>query len=220
MTPMRRKVKLSGKARLFVVSAPSGCGKGTILGEVFKDRDAYFSVSCTTRSPRTGETDGVNYHFISDEKFEEMIKNDEFLEYAGFVGNYYGTPAGPVKENLEKGRDVVLEIETQGAFQIKKKIPDAVLLFILPPSVAELKRRLNKRGTETPEVIEKRVARAKGEIEKSYQYDYVIMNDGLEDAVRDFLTVMDCAKNNGNGGECFRADNEETKKMIEEVLEL
>lgn len=209
---------MNNNAKLFVVSAPSGCGKGTILGEVFKDRDAYFSVSCTTRDPREGEVDGVNYHFISDEKFENMVKNDEFLEHAGFVGHYYGTPAAEVKKNLEEGRDVVLEIETQGAFQIKEKMPEAVLLFILPPSVKELRRRLNKRGTEKPEVIEDRVSQASGEIEKAFKYDYVIMNAGLEEAVEDFLTVMDSVKNSDGRAERFKADSENTKKLIEEVL--
>lgn len=210
---------MENNAKLFVISAPSGCGKGTILGEVFKDSDVFHSVSCTTRSPRDGEVNGVHYNFISDEKFEEMIKNNEFLEYAGFVKHYYGTPSKPVYENIEAGRDVILEIETQGAFQIKKIVPEAVLIFILPPSVKELDRRLRKRGTENDEVINNRVAMAAEEIGKAYAYDYVIMNNDLEDAVKDFNIVINSAKEENSNADVFKADNENAKKMIDEVLE-
>ena len=209
---------MSSKAKLFVVSAPSGCGKGTILAEVFKEKEVYYSVSCTTRKARDGEVDGVHYNFIDDKKFEEMIKNNEFLEYAGFVGNYYGTPKAKVEEMLDKGIDVILEIETQGAFQVKEAMPDSVLLFILPPSVKEIERRLNKRGTESQDVIAKRVSQAKGEIEKAYKYDYVIMNDALEDAVQDFNTVFESAKNDDSNADIFKASNRNTIKMIDEVL--
>ncbi len=204
------------KARLFVVSAPSGCGKGTILSEVFKDRDVYYSVSCTTRKPREGEKDGVNYYFVDNEKFDKMISENGFLEYAKFVNNSYGTPAKPVTDSLNAGRDVVLEIETQGAFQVKKAMPEAVLIFILPPSVKEIRRRLNKRGTENAEIIEKRTAEALGEIAKAYNYDYVIMNDALEDAVEDFKTVMDSARNSDSTADSFKAEN--VKNIIDEVL--
>lgn len=205
-------------AKLFVISAPSGCGKGTVLGEVFKNRKVFYSVSCTTRKPREGEVDGVHYHFIDDKTFEKMVDENEFLEHAGFVSHYYGTPKKPVMDKLEQGIDVVLEIETQGAFQVKKAMPEAVLLFILPPSVKELRRRLNKRGTENSEVIENRVSQAAGEIQKAFKYDYVIMNDGLEDAVRDFETVMDGVKKNDGSADKFKADNDQTKKIINEVL--
>lgn len=131
-------------AKLFVISAPSGCGKGTILAEVFKNRDVFYSISCTTRKPREGEKDGVHYHFISDDSFKKMIDSGEFLEHAGYVGHYYGTPKKPVLANLEQGRDVILEVETNGAFQVKKAFPEAVLMFILPPSVKEIDRRLRK----------------------------------------------------------------------------
>ena len=167
-------------AKLFVISAPSGCGKGTILAEVFKNRDVFYSISCTTRKPREGEKDGVHYHFISDDSFKKMIDSGEFLEHAGYVGHYYGTPKKPVLANLEQGRDVILEIETNGAFQVKKAFPEAVLMFILPPSVKEIDRRLRKRGTESDDVIADRVSQAAGEIGKAGGYDYVIMNDGLE----------------------------------------
>ena len=207
-----------GKAKLFVVSAPSGCGKGTILAEVFKAREVYYSVSCTTRKPREGEVDGVNYFFVDKDKFEDMIGNDEFLEYAQFASNYYGTPVKAVKESLEKGIDVVLEIETKGAFQVKKAMPEAVLLFILPPSVKELVRRLNKRGTESEEVIAERVSEAVGEIEKSYKYDYVIMNAELENAIDDFHAVFESAKLEDSNADKFKPNDENTKKIIDEVL--
>ena len=205
-------------AKLFVVSAPSGCGKGTILSEVFKDKNPYYSVSCTTRKPREGEVDGVHYRFVDDGVFESMISNGEFLEHAGFVGHYYGTPKEPAMRNLNGGRDVILEIETQGAFQVKEAFPESVLLFVLPPSVKELKRRLNKRGTEAEDVIEKRCAEASGEIAKAVKYDYVIMNDGLEEAVADFITVMESVKAGDGKADCFKADNENTIKLINEVL--
>lgn len=206
------------KARLFVVSAPSGCGKGTILSEVFKNSDVFYSVSCTTRDPREGEVDGVHYHFIDDVQFERMAAENGFLEHAGFVKHYYGTPVEPVIRNLSEGRDVVLEIETNGAFQVKKAMPEAVLIFILPPSVEELKRRLNKRGTESKAVIEERVKAATDEIAKAYDYDYAIMNDGLEDAVRDFETVMRSAKEDSSEADVFRTENKDIKNMIDEVL--
>lgn len=209
---------MSNKAKLIVVSAPSGCGKGTILAEVFKEKKVYYSVSCTTRKPREGEQNGIHYHFIDDKKFEDMISKNEFLEYAGFVGSYYGTPSKPVLANLKNGVDVILEIETQGALQVKKAMPDAVLLFILPPSVKEIDRRLRKRGTETEEVIAKRVSQAKGEIEKSYNYDYVIMNDALEEAVDDFNTVFESAKNDDSKADRFKASNQDTINLINEVL--
>lgn len=216
---MRRTTKLyKNNAKLFVISAPSGCGKGTILGEVFKNRDVFYSVSCTTRSPREGEVDGVHYHFITDDGFKKMIDENEFLEHAGYVKHFYGTPKKPVFDNLEQGRDVVLEIETNGAFQVKKAFPEAVLMFILPPSVKEIERRLKKRGTETEEVIQNRVSEAAGEIAKAVDYDYVIMNDGLEEAVDDFVTVMNSVKAEDGAADRFKAENEDTKKLIDEVL--
>ncbi len=216
---MRRTTKLyKNNAKLFVISAPSGCGKGTILGEVFKNRDVFYSVSCTTRSPREGEVDGVHYHFITDDGFKKMIDQNEFLEHAGYVKHFYGTPKKPVFDNLEQGRDVVLEIETNGAFQVKKAFPEAVLMFILPPSVKEIERRLKKRGTETEEVIQNRVSEAAGEIAKAVDYDYVIMNDGLEEAVDDFVTVMNSVKAEDGAADKFKAENEDTKKLIDEVL--
>lgn len=182
------------KGRLIVFSAPSGCGKGTMLEQILKNDGFRCSVSATTRSPRPGDVDGVNYHFISREDFEERISKDMFLEYAEYCGNYYGTLLSEVDPYLEKGIDVILEIEVQGAMKIRQKRPDAVFIFIAPPSVSELRRRLNKRGTETQEVIEERISQAAGEIALAEKYDYVIVNDALEDAVDDFFAVMRAEK--------------------------
>ena len=191
-----------------VVSAPSGCGKGTILAEVMKDEKFYYSVSATTRSPRPGETDGVNYHFLGREQFEELIKTGGMLEYAEYCGNYYGTPRDKVLEKINEGKNVILEIEVQGAMQIREKCPEAVFVFIAPPSVAELRNRLEKRGTETPEVINQRVSEATQEISFAYRYDYVVVNNILEDAVNDFISVI--------RAEELKAENQ--KNIIDEVL--
>ncbi len=178
------------KGRLIVFSAPSGCGKGTMLAEILKDNSFRCSVSTTTRQPREGEIDGVNYFFISKEEFEQKISNDEFLEHAEYCENFYGTLKTEVDSYLEKGVNVILEIEVQGAMKVRELRPDALFVFIAPPSVNELRRRLNKRGTETQEVIEKRVAAAVTELPYMDKYDYIIVNDALEDAVSDFFSVI------------------------------
>lgn len=185
-----RKMKKMSKGLLIVVSAPSGCGKGTILGEILKDDKFYYSVSATTRSPREGEQNGVNYHFITREDFEERIKNNAMLEYAEYCGNYYGTPKKEIEEMREMGKNVLLEIEVQGAMKVREICPDALFVFILPPSVNELERRLRKRGTETDEVIAERVSQAKGELAFAEKYDYVVVNNALEDAICDFRAVI------------------------------
>lgn len=196
------------KGLLFVVSGPSGCGKGTVLSEILKRDDFYYSVSATTRPPRAGETDGVNYYFLTKVKFEELIRSGGMLEYACYCGNYYGTPEKPVEEMLNKGKHVILEIEVQGAMKIKEKCPEAVFIFILPPSVKELRSRLNKRGTETEEIIDKRINEAEREIEHAALYDYILVNGELRLALEDFNSIIHA--------EGLRTRN--SKKKIEEVL--
>ena len=178
------------KGRLIVFSAPSGCGKGTMLAEILKNEKFRCSGSATTRSPREGEIDGVNYHFLTREDFESRINAEQFLEHAEYCGNYYGTLMSEVDSYLDKGINVILEIEVQGAMKIREKRPEALFVFIAPPSVAELTRRLKKRGTETDEVIAERVSQAAGEIAAAEKYDYIIVNDALEDAVSDFFAVI------------------------------
>jgi len=169
---------IENRGILTVVSGFAGSGKGTLMKKLLSSYDNYaLSVSATSRQPRPGEEEGVSYFFKTRDEFEEMIKNDELLEHAEYVGNYYGTPKSFVNSMLEKGKDVVLEIEIQGAMQIKKRYPDTLLIFVTPPSVKELRRRLEGRGTETPEVIEKRMKRAAGEAEGIEDYDYIVIND-------------------------------------------
>lgn len=192
---------MKNKGLLLVVSAPSGCGKGTILGEILKDDSFYYSISATTRAPREGEQDGVNYHFITKEEFEQRIAQGGMLEYAQYCGNYYGTPKKEVEQMRDAGRDVILEIEVEGAMKVRVLCPDAVFLFIAPPSVEELRRRLNKRGTEAAEVIEERVSQASRELSYANRYDYIIVNGELEKAIQDFRTVVRAEKlrtKNGN----------------------
>ena len=192
---------MKNKGLLLVVSAPSGCGKGTILGEILKDDSFYYSISATTRAPREGEQDGVNYHFMTKEEFEQRIAQGGMLEYAQYCGNYYGTPKKEVEQMREAGRDVILEIEVEGAMKVRALCPDAVFLFIAPPSVEELRRRLNKRGTEAAEVIEERVSQAARELSYADRYDYIIVNGELEKAIQDFRTVVRAEKlrtKNGN----------------------
>ena len=181
---------MTNEGRLIIFSAPSGCGKGTMLVEILKDDRFYCSVSATTRQPREGEVDGVNYHFLTTESFKQKIDEDAFLEYARYCDNYYGTLTSEVDDRLKAGINVILEIEVQGAMKVMEKRRDALSVFIVPPSVGELRRRLNKRGTETQEVIDKRVKAALDELPYAANYDYIIVNDALEDAVDDFFAVI------------------------------
>lgn len=179
------------KGKLFIVSGPSGVGKSTVLHALFERREnLYFSVSATTRDPRPGEEDGVHYHFLTMDTFREWIANDEFLEYAEFVGNAYGTPKRYVDEALAAGKDVILDIEVQGAEQVCAKRPETIAVFIAPPSWEELERRLTARGTDTPEKIQKRLQRAKEEIQKAHNYNYFVINDTVENAVRELNAIM------------------------------
>lgn len=183
------------RGTLFIISAPSGTGKGTIVSELLRsDPNIHFSVSATTRAPREGEKDGVNYYFITREEFLKLIDNGGMLEHAEFCGNHYGTPKKAVYDKLAEGHDVILEIETVGAMKVKEVCPEAVGIFILPPSLAELRRRLETRATDRADVIERRVAEAKAEIEKSYNYDFVVVNDDLNEAIKEVKEVMAAAK--------------------------
>ena len=174
------------KGILIVVSGFSGAGKGTLMKRLVSDYDNYaLSVSMTTRQPRTGEVDGREYFFSTKEEFEKKIEEEGLVEYACYCGNYYGTPREYVEKKLEEGKDVILEIEIQGALKIKQQFPTALLLFVMPPSAAELKRRLVGRGTETEDVIEKRLKRATEEAEGIENYDYIVINDNLEECVRE-----------------------------------
>ncbi len=184
---------MTDKGTLIVFSGPSGSGKGTILSNFysnFADDKIKYSVSATTRNPREGEKDGVNYFFKTKEEFEKMIDEGEFLEWAKFCDNYYGTPKKAVTDLIESGFDVILEIETVGAMNVKKNFPEAVMVFVLPPSVEELKNRLLGRGTETEDVIEKRIKTALGELPLAEKYDYVIVNDQVETATEKFWTII------------------------------
>lgn len=179
------------KGKLYIISGPSGCGKSTVLREVFRHRrNIFFSVSATTRGPREGEVDGKDYYFVTREEFERMIGADELLEHAQYVSNYYGTPRKPVEAMLSEGNDVVLDIEVQGAGQVKTKMPEAVSLFILPPSLEELERRLRGRGTETEEKIRSRLSQAEREIGQSGSYDYRVVNDDVERAAGEIVQIM------------------------------
>ena len=169
----------------------SGAGKSTVVSKLMERRgDVCFSVSATTRAPRPGEEDGVHYHFMDAESFRKWIAMDQFLEYAEYVGNFYGTPKRFVDEAMEQGKDVILDIEVQGAIQVTSKRPDTVRIFIAPPSWAELERRLTERGTDSKDKIQKRLLRAKVEFQTAHTYDYFVINDTVENAVRELDAIM------------------------------
>jgi len=183
-------MKKANKGRLFVMSGPSGTGKGTICKELLNREDIYLSISNTSREIREGETDGVTYHYVTKEKFEQMIANDEMLEYAQYAGNYYGTNKKRVLDALESGKNVLLEIEPQGALQVNKAYPEAVLIFVLPPSAAELEKRLVERGRESAELIQERMQAAKWEIEQCGKYDCCVVNYDLEECVQEVCAIF------------------------------
>ena len=202
------------KGKLFVVSGPSGAGKGTICKEILdQERNIEMSVSMTTRSPRKGEIDKVHYHFVDRESFEKLIEEDGFMEYADVYGNFYGTPKRKVLEWINAGIDVILEIDVQGAMQIKKNYPEGVFIFILPPSLTELKNRIKGRGSETEETMARRLGEALNEIRCIDKYDYRVINEELDvaiDRVRAIITAEQC-----------KINDEEVKRIddkYEEVL--
>ena len=199
---------MNKKGQLIVVSGPSGVGKGTLLAQYLASRDKIaYSVSATTRAPRPGEQHGVQYYFLSREEFEQTAQNGGMLEYASYNGNYYGTPRQPVEEQRQQGNDVILEIEVQGALQVKKSCPDALLIFIAPPSFEELANRLTGRQTEDAKTVENRLNIARKELQCAQEYDYIIVNDTVEQAV-ERLTQIICAN---------RYNKNNMKEFLDEV---
>lgn len=176
--------------RLFIISGSSGVGKGTVIKEFLKNADNIFlSVSTTTRKPREGEIHGVNYFYVNQDEFRKSVKNEDFLEWAEFGGNYYGTKYSTVEQQLREGKNVLLEIEVQGAKQVKEKMPEAVTIFILPPSIEEIEKRLRGRGTETEFAIKKRLKAIEFELKEAQYYDYKVVNDIVERAAEEILTI-------------------------------
>ena len=186
------------KGVLFIISGPSGTGKGTVCSELIKKGDIFLSISATTRDKRLGEEDGVTYHFKSKEAFEKMIADGEMLEWAQYSGNYYGTPKAEVEKMLAAGKNVILEIEPQGALSVQAKMPEAVLIFIIPPSITELKSRLITRGRENEEQIAERLGAAVWEFEQAHKYDYIVENDNLEKCVDEISDIMKNVNNMRN----------------------
>jgi len=177
--------------KLFIISGPSGAGKSTILGHVLdKMPEIYFSISATTRAKRPGEVHGEHYHFISQEEFDRLAEEGGLLEYARYVGNSYGTPASPIQEKLNAGVNVLLDIEVQGAEQVKEKMPEAIAIFLSPPTLEVLETRLRDRGTDTEEKIRNRLETAKRELEQVERYDYLVVNDTIEEAVNEVETII------------------------------
>ena len=177
--------------KLIILTGPSGVGKGTVVKEILGlDKNIWLSISATTREPREGEKDGENYYFLKQEKFKEMIEQNLFLEWAQFAGNYYGTPLSSVNEKIKKGFSVLLEIEVEGARQIKDKFPNSLSIFLLPPDKAELERRIRNRGTEEEEAIKKRLSRANYEISVSNQFDFALINQNVEETAKEIIKLI------------------------------
>ncbi len=204
------RCSMKSKGLLVVLSGPSGVGKGTVRQALFEtdtNHDQfYYSVSATTRQPRPGEEDGKDYFFVSRDQFEGMIEDERLLEYAEYVGNYYGTPLQYVEEMTDQGKDVFLEIEVQGALQVKRRMPDGVFIFLAPPTMHELESRIVNRGTDAPEVIEKRMRQAREELQLVTQYDYVVENDNVNSAVERIQTIIN-------------AEHLKTDRFIDDIVE-
>ena len=203
------------KGLLIVVSGFAGSGKGTLMKRLVEDYDGYaLSVSMTTRNPRPGEVHGREYFFVSKEEFEQKIDEGGLIEYASYVENYYGTPRDYVEEQMAAGKDVLLEIEIQGALKVRKRFPDAVLIFVLPPSVEELYRRLKNRGTETEDVIRKRMSRAREEAGVIGKYDYIVINDEIEESVRSLHGLIEAAhRTTGRNEEFIRGIQSDLEQL-------
>ena len=201
---------------LAVVSGFSGAGKGTLMKALLEKYDNYaLSISATTRKPREGEVHGREYFFLSVEAFEELIEKDQLIEHARYVSNYYGTPRSYVEEKMAEGKDVILEIEIQGALKVKEKFPETLLIFVVPPSAQELKKRLIGRGTETMEVIEQRLKRATEEAEAMDSYDYILVNDDLNKAVEDLHNLIQAQHMQaGTNAELIKTMKEELKAIV------
>ena len=199
---------------LAIISGFSGAGKGTVVNKLLEKDNYAVSISATTREPRQGEVDGKNYFFKSRDEFENMIENNQLIEYAEYVGNYYGTPRDYVFKKLEEGYDVILEIEMQGALKVKEKFPETALIFITPPSADELKKRLVGRGTETIEQIDKRMSRAVDECDYMNKYDYIVVNDDLDECVDEIHRLLQSIHNaKENQSEFIEKITEELKKF-------
>lgn len=200
---------------LVVVSGFSGAGKGTIMKELLKRYSNYaLSISATTRNPRQGEVDGREYFFVTEEHFKEMIEKDALIEYAQYVNHYYGTPRDYVNSQMEQGRDVILEIEIQGALKVKKRFPDAILVFVMPPNAMELKRRLMGRGTESMEVINARLERASDEAEGMEAYDYILINDDIDTCVEEMHRMISVQHSRVSNNMAFLSQIREELKNI------
>ncbi len=202
-------MKLNERGLLVVLSGPSGVGKGTVRKALFEleGHDLVYSISMTTRPPRVGEVDGVDYYFVSREEFETRIKADAFIEWAQFVGHYYGTPRDKVEAQLSLGKEVVLEIEVQGALQVRERMSDGVFIFIAPPNKEVLYRRLLRRGTESGDVIQKRMDKAEREFPLAHKYDYIVVNDEVTNAADRILAII-------------RAEHAKTERSIHKYIEL